>query len=62
MPAMGWTFEQAYLFLGAAPIDGRLGGVVDIPNSAVSLSIPLSIFDRNILPEAAGEGRELVAD
>ena len=62
MPAMNWTFEQAYLFLGAAPVDGRIGGVVDIPNSAVSLSIPLSIFDRNLLPEGAGGGRELVAD
>jgi len=61
MPAMDWTFEQAYLFLGAAPIDGRIGGVVDIPNSAVSLSIPLSIFDRNILPDEVG-GRELLAD
>jgi len=61
MPAMNWTFEQAYLFLGAAPIDGRIGGVVDIPNSAVSLSIPLSIFDRNILPDEVG-GRELLAD
>jgi formamidase len=62
MPAMDWTFEQAYLFLGAAPIDGRIGGVVDIPNSAVSISIPLSIFDRNILPDDAGGGRELLAD
>ncbi len=62
MPVMDWTFEQAYLFLGAAPIDGRIGGVVDIPNSAVSLSIPLSIFDRSLLPEGVGGGRELVAD
>lgn len=59
--AMGWTGEQAYLFLGAAPIEGRVGGIVDIPNSAVSISIPLSIFDRNLLPETAG-GRELVAE
>ena len=61
MPAMGWTFEQAYLFLGAAPVEGRIGGLVDIPNCAVSLSIPLSIFDRNILPGIA-EGRDLAAD
>ena len=61
MPAMGWTFEQAYLFLGAAPVEGRIGGLVDIPNCAVSLSIPLSIFDRDILPGGAG-GRDLVAD
>ena len=34
----------------------------DIPNSAVSVSIPLSIFDRNILPDGAGGGRELMAE
>jgi formamidase len=60
--AMGWTGEQAYLFLGAAPIEGRVGGIVDIPNCAVSISIPLSIFDRNLLPEMPGGGRELVAE
>ena len=48
--AMGWRPEQAYLFLGAAPVEGRIGGVVDIPNSAVTLSVPLAIFDRDILP------------
>jgi formamidase len=36
--------------------------VVDIPNSAVSLSIPLSIFDRNLLPDGAGGGRDLLAE
>jgi formamidase len=49
--ALGWSREQAYLLLGAAPIEGRIGGVVDIPNSAVTVSIPLSIFDRDILPQ-----------
>ncbi len=48
--AMDWTPEQAYLFLGAGPVEGRIGGVVDIPNSAVTLSVPLAIFDRDILP------------
>ena len=57
--AMGWTGEQAYLFLGAAPIEGRIGGIVDIPNCAVSISIPLSIFDRNILPGAPGDETQL---
>ena len=28
----GWSKEQAYLLLGAAPIEGRFSGVVDIPN------------------------------
>jgi formamidase len=51
--ALGWSREQAYLLLGAAPIEGRIGGVVDIPNSAVTVSVPLSIFDRDILPQVA---------
>jgi formamidase len=48
--AMGYTGEQAYLLLGAAPVEGRIGGIVDIPNCAVTLGIPLAIFDRDILP------------
>ena len=48
--AMGFTGEQAYLLLGAAPVEGRIGGIVDIPNCAVTLGLPLEIFDRDILP------------
>jgi len=48
--ALGYTGEQAYLLLGAAPIEGRIGGIVDIPNCAVTVGIPLEIFDRDILP------------
>ena len=32
--------EQAYLLLGAAPIEGRLSGVVDIPNSCSPSTCP----------------------
>jgi formamidase len=46
----GLSREQAYLLLSAAPIEGRIGGVVDIPNACVSLGIPLEIFDRDIRP------------
>lgn len=46
----GYSGEQAYLLLGAAPVEGRIGGVVDIPNACVSLGIPMEIFDRNIMP------------
>ncbi|WP_053959848.1 formamidase [Sulfobacillus thermosulfidooxidans] len=46
----GYTREQAYLLLGAAPIEGRIGGVVDIPNACVSLGIPLEIFEQDIRP------------
>ena len=56
-----WAVSHPEMVKRAAPIDGRIGGVVDIPNSAVSISIPLSIFDRNILPGSAG-GRDLLAD
>ena len=32
LTTFGYSPEQAYLLLGAAPIEGRLSGVVDIPN------------------------------
>jgi len=48
---MGYTGEQAYMLLGTAPVEGRIAGVVDIPNACCTLSIPTSIFDRNILPK-----------
>lgn len=47
----GFSREQAYLLLGAAPIEGRIGGVVDIPNACVSLGIPMEIFDQDIRPK-----------
>jgi formamidase len=50
----GYSPEQAYLLLGAAPIEGRLSGVVDIPNSCSTVYIPTSIFDFDIRPSTAG--------
>jgi len=46
----GFTGEQAYLLLSCAPIEGRLSGVVDIPNACCTLALPTSIFEKNILP------------
>jgi len=46
----GFTGEQAYLLLSCAPIEGRLSGVVDIPNACCTLALPTAIFDRNITP------------
>ena len=46
----GFTSEQAYLLLGAAPIEGRIGGIVDIPNCCCTISIPTDIFEQDILP------------
>ena len=53
----GYSPEQAYLLLGAAPIEGRLSGVVDIPNSCSTVYIPTSIFDFDIRPSASGPHR-----
>lgn len=50
----GYSPEQAYLLLGAAPIEGRFSGVVDIPNSCATVYIPTAIFDFPIVPTSAG--------
>lgn len=50
----GYAPEQAYLLLGSAPIEGRLSGVVDIPNSCSTVYIPTAIFDFDVRPSAAG--------
>ena len=46
----GFTGEQAYLLLSCAPVEGRLSGIVDIPNACCTLALPTEIFDQNILP------------
>ncbi len=53
----GYSSEQAYLLLGAAPIEGRFSGVVDIPNSCATLYLPTAIFDFDIRPSADGPQR-----
>ncbi|MFV0372664.1 formamidase [Microbacterium sp.] len=50
----GYSPEQAYLLLGAAPIEGRLSGVVDIPNACATVYLPTSIFDFDVRPSASG--------
>ncbi|MFD4292214.1 formamidase [Rhodococcus sp. NPDC058532] len=50
----GYSPEQAYLLLGAAPIEGRLSGVVDVPNSCSTVYLPTAIFDFPVAPSAAG--------
>ncbi len=50
----GYSPEQAYMILGAAPIEGRLSGVVDIPNSCSTVYIPTSIFDIDVRPSSSG--------
>ncbi|MGN3958043.1 formamidase [Streptomyces sp. WAC8370] len=50
----GYSPEQAYLLLGAAPVEGRFSGVVDIPNSCATLYLPTAIFDFDIRPSTNG--------
>ncbi|WP_186817244.1 acetamidase/formamidase family protein, partial [Pseudonocardia sulfidoxydans] len=50
----GYSGPQAYLLLGAAPIEGRVSGVVDIPNACCSLYLPTAIFEDDIRPSASG--------
>jgi formamidase len=50
----GYSGEQAYLLLGSAPIEGRISGIVDIPNACCTLYLPTAIFDFDIRPTAAG--------
>jgi len=45
------TKPQVYMLLTAAPVEGRYGGVVDLPNASASISIPTRIFDVDILPQ-----------
>lgn len=46
----GYSGEQAYLLLGSAPIEGRLSGVVDVPNSCSTVYLPTAMFDFDVRP------------
>jgi formamidase len=46
----GFTGEQAYLLLSCAPVEGRVSGIVDVPNACCTLAIPTEIFEKDILP------------
>jgi formamidase len=55
----GYSKEQAYVILGCAPVEGRIGGVVDIPNACVSMAIPTDMFEFDINPNAAGPQKQV---
>jgi formamidase len=50
----GYTGAQAYAILGTAPVEGRISGIVDIPNACATLAIPTQIFNFDITPSADG--------
>ncbi len=54
MKKFGYTGEQAYAILGTAPVQGKISGIVDIPNACATLYLPTEIFDFDITPCAEG--------
>ncbi|RYZ10342.1 MAG: acetamidase/formamidase family protein [Myxococcales bacterium] len=50
----GFTGAQAYAILGTAPVEGRISGIVDIPNACATLAIPTEIFGFDVMPNASG--------
>ena len=55
----GYSGEQVYTILSTAPVEGRVSGVVDIPNACVSLYIPTAIFDFDIRPNSSGPSKKV---
>jgi formamidase len=54
MKKFGYTGAQAYAILGTAPVEGRISGIVDIPNACATLAIPTEIFKFDIMPNTEG--------
>jgi formamidase len=52
MKKFGFTGAQAYAILGTAPVEGRISGIVDIPNACATLALPTEIFNFDIKPSA----------
>jgi formamidase len=55
----GYSGEQAYMILGTAPVEGRVSGIVDIPNACCTVAIPTEIFKFDIRPNANGPTRQV---
>lgn len=55
----GYSGEQAYSILGTAPVEGRIAGIVDIPNVCATLAIPTAIFDFDINPNSTGPTKQV---
>ncbi|MCL4763272.1 MAG: acetamidase/formamidase family protein, partial [Burkholderiales bacterium] len=55
----GYTDIQAYMILGTAPVEGRLSGVVDIPNACSTIYIPTGIFDFDVRPSKTGKPHQV---
>ncbi|PSP99363.1 formamidase [Halobacteriales archaeon QS_5_70_17] len=52
----GYTREQGYFILSTAPVESRIAGVVDLPNTCVTVSVPNEVFDVDIDPDRLADG------
>jgi formamidase len=50
----GYTDHQAYILLSTVPVEGRISGIVDIPNACCTVALPTGVFDFDILPDKNG--------
>ncbi|CAF3202337.1 unnamed protein product [Rotaria socialis] len=57
----GYTEEQLYCLLSAAPVEGRIGSIVDIPNACCTLSLPIDIFSFDIRPETVEQNNQNIS-
>lgn len=48
----GYTGEQAYILLAAAPVQGRLSCMLEHPNVCCTVALPTGIFDCEVGPES----------
>jgi formamidase len=51
----GYTGEQAYFALSTIPVESRIAGIVDLPNTCVTVSLPQEAFDFTIDPDDLGD-------
>ncbi len=51
----GYTREQAYIILSTVPVESRIAGIVDLPNSCVTVSVPEEVFEFDVSPEAVDD-------
>jgi formamidase len=47
--------------LSCIPCEGRISGIVDVPNAVATLAIPLAIFDRDVRPPSHMDKLEVLA-
>ncbi|MFC7154875.1 formamidase [Halomarina halobia] len=62
----GYSREQGYILLSTVPVESRIAGIVDLPNTCVTVSVPQEVFEFDVDPDsledAPSEARGNVAE